>query len=126
MSKYEYGTYHKIYFCGVSNTELNLTTCEDKIFILLILQKCVLHWHHMYLLHPGLGKMEAMIIQHIYWPGTIKSVKKEVTNYDTCQRTKLSNIRYGKLTAKEAEEISWKEICGDIIGPYIIRRKEQK
>ena len=32
-AKYNTGTYHKGYFCGVSNIDLNLITCKDKIVI---------------------------------------------------------------------------------------------
>ena len=71
--------------------------------ILEILQSYVLHWYHMYLLHTGMNRTEAMIRQHLYCPGIINSVRKEVSNCDTCQRTKRLNIKYGKLTDKEAE-----------------------
>ena len=80
----------------------------------------------MYLLHSGMDRTEAIIYQHLYWPDTIDSVHKKGSNYDTCQRTKLSNKKYGKLPAKLAEEILWNKICVDIIGPYVIRRKGKK
>ena len=66
---------------------------------------------------------EAMISQHLCWTGSIEAVRKEVNNFDSCQRTKLSNIKCGKLPAKENEKIPWNKICVDIRGPYIIRRK---
>ena len=50
----------------------------------------------------------------------------EVTNCDTCQRTKQSNKKDGKLPAKLAEEITWNKICVDIIVPYFIRREGKK
>ena len=65
--------------------------CEDNIFIPSILQNYVLHWYHKYLLHPGMDIMEATTFQHLYWPGIRESVRKEVTNCDTLQRTKRSN-----------------------------------
>ena len=117
------GTYQKGSFCGGSNIYINLITCEDYIFIVSILQSYVLHWYHMYLLHSGMGRMEVIICQHLYWPGIRKAVCKEVTNCDTCQRKKLSNIKNGKLPDKEAEEIPWNKICVDLIGPYVIKKK---
>ena len=33
-AKYEYGTYYKVSFRGVSNIDLKLITCNDKIFII--------------------------------------------------------------------------------------------
>ena len=67
-----------------------------------------------------------MICQHLYWPGIINAVRKEVTNCDTLQRTKLSNKKHGKLPAKEAEEIPKNILCGFLIDPYDIRRKGKK
>ena len=49
-----------------------------------------------------MDRTEAMICQHFYWPGIRKDARKEVINCDNCERTKLSNIKYAKLTAKEA------------------------
>ena len=66
MAKYKYGKYHKGYFHGGSNKDLNLITCDNKIVIPLILKSYVLHWYHKYLLHPGMDRMEAMIFQHFY------------------------------------------------------------
>ena len=48
-----------------------------------------------------MDRTEAMILQHLYWPGIIKVVQNEGTNCDTCQRAKQSNKRYGKLPAKK-------------------------
>ena len=93
----------KVLFRGQNNIILKLLTCEDKILIPSKLQSYVLHWYHTYLLHPGMDIMEAMICQFFYWTGIIKSVCKEITNSDTCQRTKWTNKKYGKLPAKEAE-----------------------
>ena len=73
-----------------------------------------------------MDRTEAMICQHLDWPGIRNSVWKIVTNCDTYQHTKLSNKKYGKLTAKEAEKIPWNKLCVDIIGPYAIRRKGRK
>ena len=66
---------------------------------------------------------EAMLFQHFYWPSIIPAIQNEGINCDTCQRTKQSNKRYGKLTAKLAEETPWNKMCVNLIGPYIIRRK---
>ena len=44
---------------------------------------------------------EAIIPQNLYFPSIKKYVRKEVKGYDTFQHTKLSNIKYGELPAKE-------------------------
>ena len=64
-----------------------------------------------------------MICQYLYWPDIRDSVRKEVSNCDTFQRTTLSNKKCGKLLSRLAEEMPWNKICVDIIGPYFIRRK---
>ena len=80
----------------------------------------------MYLLHPGLDRMEAIICQHLYWPDIRNSVRMEVTNCGTCQHTTRSNKKYGKLPANLSEEIPQNKICVDLIGPYVIQCKAKK
>ena len=53
-----------------------------------ILQSYVLTWYHTYIHHTGMYITETMILQNIYWTGIIEAAQKEVTNCDTCQRTK--------------------------------------
>ena len=65
--------------------------CKDDIIIPSKLQGYVLNWQHMYLLNQVIYRMEEMIRQHLYWSDIIDVVRKEVTNCDTCQHTKLSN-----------------------------------
>ena len=76
MDKYKDSTYHKSYFCGGSNIDINLIMCEDKIVITSIIQSYVLHWYHKHLFHTGMDIMEAMICQKIYRPGIIDAVRK--------------------------------------------------
>ena len=123
MDTYKDGTYHNCSFRRGSNDNFSLITCNDKIVILSILQSYVLHWYHTYILHPVMDRTEANIFQHLYRPNIKYSLWKEVTNYDTFRHTKRSNKKYGKLPAKEVEEILWNKLCVDIIGPYVIRRK---
>ena len=85
------GTYHKGCFCEVSNIDLKLIACKDKIIILSILQSYVVHWYHAYLLHPGTDRTEAMICQPFYWTHIRDAVWKEGSNCDTFQHTKQSN-----------------------------------
>ena len=95
MAKYNDGMCHEGSFRGRSNVDLKLIKCEDKIFILSILQSYVLHWYHTYLFHTGMDIMEAIICQHLFWAGIRNALWKEVTNCDTFQHTKRSNIEYG-------------------------------
>ena len=68
LAKYKDGTYQKGSFSGRSNTDHNLITCEDKIFILSILQSYVINLYHTHILHPGTDISEAMICQHLHCP----------------------------------------------------------
>ena len=118
--------YQTCSFIGGINIYLDLIMCEDNIFMMSILQSCVLHWYHRYLLYLVMDITEAISFQHFYCPGIRDAVQKEVTNCDTWQRTKRSNIKDWKWPAKEAEEIPGNKLCVDLIGTYIIRRKGQK
>ena len=100
--------------------------CRGKIVIPLKLQSYVLNFHHAYLLHPVIDRVELMICQHLYWPSIRESIRKEVSNCDTYQFTKRSNKQSGKLPAKVDEEIPWNKLCVDLICPYIIHRKGKK
>ena len=72
MEKYTTSKHKISSFCGGNNTNFNLITCEDKIFIPLILQSYVLNRYHKYLLHKGIHITEAMICNVFYWPGIRK------------------------------------------------------
>ena len=61
--------------------------------------------------------------QRFYWKGLKEAVQKEVTFCDTCQRTKQSIKKYGKLSAKLAEETPRNKLCVDLTCPYKMRRK---
>ena len=67
-----------------------------------------------------------MIRQKMYSPGIKEAVYREVTFCDTCQRTKRSIVKYGKLPAKLAEETPWNKLCVYLIGPYKIRSKRKE
>ena len=71
-------------------------------------------------------RTEAKICQNFYWPNIRDSIRKEVTNCDTCQRTRRQNKKYGKILAKLSEEIPWNKLYVDNIEPYIIRLKGRK
>ena len=82
---------------------LNLITCEDKIVILSITQGYVSHCYHTYLINPGMDRREELICRNFYWTVIRSAIQKEVTNCNTCQITKKSKKKDGKLPDKEAE-----------------------
>ena len=66
-----------------------------------------------------------MICQNIYRPGIRDAVQKGVTNFDTCQHTKPSNIKYGKFSVKQHEKIPWNKLSVVLIRFYLIQRNEK-
>ena len=77
----------------------------------------------MYLLYPGLDQTEEMICQYFYFLVIREAVQKEFAGCDTCQHTKRSVKKYGKFSAKLADDTPWNKLCVDIIGPCKIRIK---
>ena len=67
-----------------------------------------------------------MIHQDLYWPGIRNAAQKEIRNYETYQPIKRSNIKYGKLLAKEIEKIPQNKLCVDLIGSHVMRRNIKK
>ena len=64
-----------------------------------------------------MDRTEAKIFQHLFWPDIRDAVRKEVTNYYTCEHKKRSYKKCGKLTAELAEEIPCIKICVNIMVP---------
>ena len=61
-----------------------------------------------------MDRIEAMILQH-FSVLALKTTSRRKKNCDKCQRTKLSNIEYGKLIDKLSEKIPSNKFCVDII-----------
>ena len=96
-------------FRGGQNT-IKLEMHKSKIVITQKLQKYVVKCYHTYILHLGLDKIEAMIRQHLYCPGIISPVYREVTRYDVCQRTKWSSkqtVNYRQIWRNKHREINY-------------------
>ena len=83
--------YHKGSFHGGSSIDFNLIMCEDIICIPSILQIYILCWYHTHILRLRMDITKKIICQYLYSPVIRKSVWKEVTNFDSCQRTKGTN-----------------------------------
>ena len=63
----------------------------------------------MYLLYPGMDKIEAINFPTFIMSLIIQAVHKEMNNCDICQHTKWSNNKNGKLPAKEVEGVPQKK-----------------
>ena len=60
------------YFCGGSNIDIKLITCNDIIVIPIIIKRYVLHLYFAYLLHPEMDRTEAVICKNITGPALEK------------------------------------------------------
>ena len=107
-------------FCG-GGKEHHLIVHNDKIVIPKQLQRTVVNWYHTQLCHPGETRTEATIRQHFTFKGLKEMVHKLCKTCPTCQKTKLSTKKYGKIPPKVAESIPWDKLCVDLIGPYTIK-----
>ena len=86
MAKYNTG--QRVFFCGVSHIDFNFIMFENKIGIPLTLQSYLLNQNYTYLPLPGMDITETVIRKHLCWYGIRNAVWKEVSNFDTYQRTK--------------------------------------
>jgi hypothetical protein len=125
LNKLKKKTYHANDFHGGGTTRM-LICRNDKIVVPKVLQQYVLHWYHTYLLHPGMVRTEETIRQHLYWPDMQDHVRQYIKVCDTCQRFKKQKKKYGHLPVKEAESVPWEKLCVDLIGPYTIKRENNK
>ena len=92
-----------------------MITCETK--------KETVDWYHEMLCHPGETQTEHILCQNFdqkVLHTTVHSVCKECP---TCQRTKTTIQKYGKLPPKKAETDPRDKQCVDLTGPYRIPQK---
>ena len=98
---------------------------NDKIYIPTELRHHIVRWYHEMLLHPGESRTEETIRQHMTWPNLRHDVQSHVKKCRSCQIHKTRHQKYGKLPPKVAEAQPWEQLCVDLIGPYLIRRKDK-
>ena len=87
------------------------------------LQNKTVDWYHKMLCHPGETRTEQTLRQHFDWKGLRTTVHNVCKNFPTCQRSKTTNQKYGKLPLKQAETNPSGTLCVDLIGPYTIPQK---
>jgi hypothetical protein len=117
--------YDETTFCGGDTTHI-LICRKGKIALPPSLQQKTIDWYHETLCHPGETQTEQTLRQHFDWKGLRTMVHATCKKCSTCQKAKLTTIKYGKLPAKEAESNPWDTLCVDLIGRYKRGRKEKK
>ena len=93
---------------------------NSKICLPAALQKKTVNLYHEMICHPGETRTEHTLHQHIYWKGLRTTVHDVCKKCPTCQRSKKTNQKYGKLSPKKAETNHWDTLCVYLIGLYTI------
>ena len=75
------------------------------------------------LCHPGETHTEHTLCRNFDWKGLHTTVQDVCKKCPTCQRTKTTNQKYGKLPPKQAETNPWDTLCEDLISPLKIPEK---
>ena len=88
------------------------------------MQSRIVQWYQHYLQHPGETRLEETIVVVMYWPNRIAHIRKHVKNCDRCQLGKRYKREYRYLPPKIATITPWKQVCVDLVGPYIIKAKD--
>ena len=115
--------YTKNIFRG-GEKDYKLLCKNGKIVIPQVLQERIIHWYHNTLCHPGSTRTKESIRKNFEWKGMRPMIRRICRACPTCQKSKVSNKKYGKLPTKQAEEHPWDTLCVDLIGPYKITRKK--
>merc|ERR1712115_613218 len=103
--------------------EYKLLTKHKKIVIPSKLQQRAIDWYHQNLCHPGRVRTEETLRQHFTFRNLSQMVEDSVKKCPTCQKTKRSYKKYGKLPEKVAQFQPWEKVCIDLIGPYTLKPK---
>ena len=103
--------------------EYKLLTKHNKIVLPEQLQQRAVDWYHQNLCHPGRVQTEETVRQHFTFHKLSQLVEETVKTCPTCQKTKRSYKKYGKLPEKVAECQPWEKVCIDLIGPYTLKPK---
>ena len=64
----------------------------------------------MYLLHPGMNCTKATIIKHYYYPNIGDKIHAHIKVCKNCQKNEKQYKKYGYLTAKEPDVITWERL----------------
>jgi hypothetical protein len=111
--------YREIPFRGGDKSH-DLICKNEKIVVPEKLQRRPVNWYHEMLCHPGVTRTELTIRQHFNWKDLRTAVHDICHKCESCQKSKVSNQKCGKLPPKAAETNPWDTLCVDLVGPYKI------
>ena len=102
----------------------DLAHYKNKIYIPESLTTQLVEWYHKLLVHPWTSHLEATLRQHYWWQHLWKEAEACCKLCHTCQMAKKQRKKYGKMTAKKAEEKIWNWVNVDVWAP--IYHQQQK
>jgi hypothetical protein len=103
------------------------TTCVCKDSWLVIpksLQVCAVKWYHHYLQHPGHTRLEETMNAAMNWKDMHTTIRSLTKSCKSCQVNSRRSQKYGHLPPKIVYTIPWEYLCVDLIGPYILKGKD--
>jgi hypothetical protein len=109
----------------IEETEV-LVKDQKRLVVPTVLRARVLQWYHHYLQHPGISRLEETLSTVMYWPGLRADVKRLVKSCKRCQKGKRRARGYGKVPPKTSDQVPWRKICVDLIGPYTLKGQDGK
>ena len=109
----------------IDETEVLVHT-QSRLVIPQVLQTRALQWYHHYLQHPGISRLEETLVAVMYWPGLRADVRRHVKSCKRCQKGKRRKQKYGHVPQKIADQVPWRKVCVDLIGPYTIKGLDGK
>eukprot|EP00804_Cyclotella_cryptica_P009743 CCRYP_011229-RA/>CCRYP_011229-RA protein AED:0.34 eAED:0.17 QI:0/0/0/0.66/0/0/3/0/294 len=95
---------------------------DDKLVIPKELQYRTVELYHHYLQHPGITRLEETILAAMYWIGMHRTVRAYIKRCQKCQVNKRHKHKYSKLPTKLVITNPWEALCGDLIGPYTLKK----
>ena len=107
--------------------EFDLLTYKDKIYVPQPLRGRTLSWYHLYLCHPGGDRLANTLSTVCYWKGMTSQAKSFCKKCGSCQKYKKRRVKYGKLPAKNVQQlVPWETVHVDLIGPYTKKVTQQQ
>jgi hypothetical protein len=109
----------------IDETEI-LVKDKSRLVIPAVLQTRAIQWYHHYLQHPGISRLEETLVAVMYWHGLRADVRRHVKSCERCQKGKRRTRQYGHVPPKVADQVPWRKVCVDLIGPYTLKGLDGK
>ena len=107
--------------------DYDLITHKDRIYVPESLRGRTVSWYYLYLCHPGGDRLANTLSSACYWKGMTSQAKSFCKKCGSCQKYKKRRTKYGKLPAKNIQQLlPWETVHVYLIGPYIKKVTQQQ